>query len=169
MGIYNAPQGALLMFLDGAGTNNPQIAGSIDIFKRVILNEILIQPSASLTINGYLKDKLVQHQYTNVTTPATSSLTTQAQWNVTGSYMCISGDINHHVVLGAPESMLGRAFNVFKSETASTKELSIYSVAGINEYNTWKSTSPYAAIEVIWHQVSSKWIIKSSMGTWTGS
>jgi len=169
MGIYNAPQGALLMFLDGAGTNNPQIAGSIDIFKRVILNEILIQPSASLTINGYLKDKLVQHQYTNVTTPATSSLTTQAQWNATGSYLCISDDINHHVVLGAPESMLGRTFNVFKSDLATTKELSIYSATGINEYNTWKSTSSYAAIELVWHHLSNKWVIKSSMGTWTGS
>ena len=168
MGIILAPSGSMFLLADGI-QSTPQIAGSVEIFERTVLNKLTISTYATLQANGHFKDKYVQHQYTNIQTtasPYTSSLTSIAAWHTTGSYISVNTGVAHRIVLGTPPDA-GQYMHIH--QTHRTSSLTIYAADYINENTTWTTSSSYASIELVWHLDSTRWIIKSLRGEWSGS
>jgi len=168
MGIILAPSGSMFLLADGI-QSTPQIAGSVDIFERTVLNKLTIQTYATLQVTGHFKDKYVQHQYTNVQStlsPYTSSLTTTSAWHTTGSYISVDTSVDHRIVLGTPPDN-GQYMHIY--QTHRTSSLTIYTANYINENTTWTTSSSFASMELVWHNDSTRWIIKSLRGEWSGS
>lgn len=189
--ITQAPIGSIIMFADGAGTLTPQYGGSVDLFPKSFTNGVIIQASSSLQVNGYLKDKVVQHQYTRITGSATHTATymqTERQWDVTGSYICYAGSAGHTINLAAPNPSTndGLLFHIYRTSDNLGTSLLINAPAGIfgnvfdesgvplqinstavQAYRASGTVYSYPSIELIWNSSISKWFIKSVTGIWT--
>lgn len=171
MGIILAPSGSMFMLADGV-QSTPQIAGSVDIFERTILNKLNVSTYATLKCDGHFKDKYVQHQYTNINLillPTTSSLTSSIDWHTIGSYISVDTPQPHRIVLGIPPD-LGQYMHIY--QTQRTSSLTIYASGFyINENTTWTTSSSFASMELVWHNdiANPRWIIKSLRGEWSGS
>lgn len=172
MGLISVNTGNVYQFTTlGDDTNSvAQIAGTQEVYNKTFLTGLQLSSSASLTLpagstalfagtNTY--DGVIKHNYTS-TTAATSSLTTAAQWDFTGSFLAVLGASNHMALLG------GTGFNdyVFKyiKSTSNSNLIMISSSIGISGKTQWSSSDAWAAIEVV--QQSLEWIITSKVGNW---
>ena len=162
-------------------TSVAQIAGTQEIYDKRFLTGLTIHGgnSATLTtetgsaaiLNGNTQiGGILEYNYTLVdaTAVATSSLTTNAQWTATGSFLVIRNAADHFVVpnnssLGS--GLNGRILRVIKQDNNSN--LVIINPSGtatVNGATQISSSDAYAAIELMYN--SGTWRILSSYGTW---
>ena len=169
MGLVQAPSGSLLMFADGV-FKTPQLAGTVDIFERTILNTLTIHRTATLQNNGKLRTRIEQPIYTNIddSSPVTTNLTTAAQWQTTGSFIAINTNSNNHTIqLSAPPSPSdGYMLHVYKSRANTATVTITDSTNKINSYTSWYTTDYFASIELVYNSFQTAWIVKSKHGNW---
>ena len=156
-----------------------QIAGSQEIYDKRFLTGLTIHGgnAATLTtetgstavLNGITKingTHEFKHYDVIATNWTTSSLTTAAQWNASGSFLMIRGAADHHVIPEGGSGNLGRILKVMKRDNnANIVKLDPSGATTINDSSSLSSSDPYAYIEII--KTSGGWRILNTQGTWT--
>jgi hypothetical protein len=181
MALISVTSGNVYQFTTlGTGTTSvAQIAGTQEIYDKRFLTGLTIHGgnAATLTtetgstavLNGITKiNGTHEFKYYDViaTNWTTSSLTTAAQWNTSGSFLMIRGAADHYVIPEGGSSNLGRILKVMKRDNnANIVKLDPSSGTTINDSSSLSSSSPYAYIEII--KTSAGWRILNTQGTWT--
>jgi hypothetical protein len=165
--------------LGNATTSVAQIAGSQEIYDKRFLTGLTIagENNATLTtesgstavFNGITKiNGTHEFKYYDViaTTWTTSSITTDAQWNASGSFLMIRGAADHMVIPQGTGAVNGRILKVMKRDNNSNiVKLDPAGLSTINDSSSLSSSSPYAYIEMI--RTVAGWRILNTQGTWT--
>lgn len=161
-------------------TSVTQIAGSQEVYDKRFLTGLTIdgENNATLTtetgstaiLNGITKISGVhEFNYYDVvaTNWVTSSLTTEAQWQKSGSFLMIRGAADHFVIpAGSSNLNPGRILKVMKRDNNSNLvTLDPQGLTTINGSSALSSSDPYAYIEII--QTTAGWRILNKQGTWT--
>ncbi len=184
IGLLSAPSGSILQFSDGINSI-PQIAGSPEIFVKKFESGIVIGNTGSITVPigatllvdaGTLSNSGIQKNvYTKVDAGSnpTSSLTTQAQWNQTGSFILVYNNYDHKLIIGTAGAGTPNFVDHVIRYQKQNNNTNIIMVSGsvnsvfakINGQLAISSSDPYASIELI--GTSEGWRIVSMYGTWT--
>lgn len=161
-------------------TSVAQIAGTQEIYDKRFLTGLTIHGgnAATLTtetgstavLNGITEINGVhEFKYYDViaTNWATSSITSAAQWNESGSFLMIRGAADHLVIPeGGGSSNIGRILKVMKRDNNSNLvTLDPALTTTINGSSSLASSDPYAYIEMI--KTSAGWRVLNTQGTWT--
>lgn len=174
MGVISVTPGAVFQFID-ANKGVLQYAGTEDAFNRIIKNELTIsqsafatvRPSATLIIDGTLENSgILKHEYLLVDAIAvpTSSFLTANQWEVSGSFIKITGNADHMALISNSSTFANHyVFNYMKISNNSNL-ITVRSTLGISGQTQWSSSDAYASIQVTGH--SAEWIITSKVGNW---
>jgi hypothetical protein len=160
-------------------TTVAQIAGTQEIYDKRFLtgltihggnNATLTTETGSIAILNGITEINGTHEFkfydVDATSWTTSSITTAAQWNVSGSFLMIRGAADHHVIPEGGVSNPGRILKVMKRDNNSNLvTLDPQGTTTINGSTSLSSSSPYAYIEMI--KTTSGWRILNINGTWT--
>jgi len=155
-------------------TNIGLIGGTEELFYKSFKTGLLISSSGTLTVdrestltnNGTMNISGILKYDTlsvNALLSATSSLTTNAQWQVSGSFIGITAPADHIALLGSPGTFNGYVFRYMKRDSNSNL-IMIRSTSGISGQTQWSSSDAYASIEVV--AFTLEWIITSKVGNW---
>lgn len=159
-------------------TSVAQIAGSQEIYDKRFLTGLTIHGGNNATLTTETGSTAILNGITEIngthefkyydvdaTSWTTSSITTAAQWNESGSFLMIRGAADHHVI-PAGSGYTGRILKVMKRDNNSNLvTLDPFLSANINGSTSLSSSDPYAYIEII--QVPGGWRILNKQGTWT--
>jgi hypothetical protein len=161
-------------------TTVAQIAGSQEIYDKRFLTGLTIHGGNNATLTTETGSTAILNGITEIngthefkyydvlaTSWTTSSITTAAQWNESGSFLMIRGAADHHVIpAGAGNVNPGRILKVMKRDNNSNLvTLDPQGTTTINGSTSLSSSDPYAYIEMI--QTSAGWRILNTRGTWT--
>lgn len=162
-------------------TSVAQIAGSQEVYDKKFLSGLTISGTGSIaTLTLEAGATAIFNGVTEINGPnefnfydvdaaswTTSSLTTIAQWNESGSFLMIRGAADHHVIPAGGASIYpGRILKVMKRDNNSNLvRLDPTGTTNINGSTSLSSSDPYAYIEMI--QTTSGWRILNTRGTWS--
>jgi hypothetical protein len=181
MGLIAVGSGNVYHFTTiGTDTNIiAQIAGSNEVFKKTFLTGLTLSGNAAATLTTQTGSRATLNGITEIngileysafevdtTTSTTSSITTNTQWQATGSFLQLSGGSNHLVRPGNTGTMNGRVLKILKDDAGSSLITVDPSSGNINGATSISSSSPYAYIEIIYINFST-WRIINTVGTWT--
>jgi hypothetical protein len=181
MALISAPTGSILQFSDGI-QSIPQIAGSPELFIKKFETGIVIGNTGSLTIpvgstinildgGTFSNSGIHKNIYTRIDASVnnTSSLTTHAQWDVTGSFLLVYGNADHKCILGTADTFINHVVRYQKRDNTAGNIMVSGSTVGtgtwINGQRAISSSDAYASIELI--GTSQGWRIVSIYGAWT--
>jgi hypothetical protein len=156
-----------------------QIAGTQEIYDKRFLTGLTIHGGNNATLTTETGSTAILNGITEIngthefkyydvdaTSWTTSSITTAAQWNESGSFLMIRGAADHHVIPEGGATNLGRILKVMKRDNNSNiVRLDPVSVATINGSASLSSSDAYAYIELI--KIIGGWRILNTQGTWT--
>ena len=161
-------------------TTVAQIAGSQEIYDKRFWTGLTIHGGNNATLTSETGSTAILNGITEIngthefkyydvvaTSWTTSSITTAAQWNESGSFLMIRGAADHHVIPAGIGNMdPGRILKVMKRDNNSNLvTLDPPSPTTINGSTSLSSSDPYAYIEMIATSVG--WRILNKQGTWT--